>query len=217
MGKLLILMGMLLVAGLAAMDRGAARKPASLGKWNPEEDGRQQAVSRALAWDDRVAYRAEYAFEGRQAELLLQLRRDRSDNGLGATARVLELRRLSYGHFLERPVACVNALWGPMSANGELRLERTRPSRYDERPNSDLVVGFPLRNEHSMGGTLASWNVVTARHEPVGTVRWTRLTHAQETQLENRIVKEWREAPGYLRSKPEGGCDDAGFSLVSRR
>lgn len=215
MGKILILFGMLVVAGLASLDRDASRRPASLGHLHLGEEGRQHAVARAFAWDDRLAYRAEYSIDGQQAELLVQLRRDRDDGGLGGTARVLELRRLSYGDYLERPRACVNALSGLITAGGELRLFRTLPMRFDDRTNADLLVGLPMRNEPSLGGTLHAWNAWNREYERVGTVRWTRLTHTQETQLENRIVKAWREAPGYLRSKRAGGCGDQQPKLVS--
>lgn len=203
MGKLVLSLGILLALALAPapVTRPTAYplEPAAEG-----EDPRATAARRALGWDDRVAFRAEYSFGGRTAELLVQLRRDPHQSPLGATARVLELRRLSYGSFFERQPSCQNAFSGQLSDRGELLLQRTLPDPLDARPNRELLVSFPMRNEARTGGRLMVWNHFHRKFETVGSVRWTRLTHDEETRLENRFIGGWQNARGFERSP--SGC-----------
>lgn len=153
----------------------------------PESEGRD-AAKRLLGWDDRVAFRAEYSRDGRAAELVIQFRRDPLDGTYGASARVLELRRRPEGVGFRRPGAHENQLSRYQPARDVLSLVQWHPDRFGEHAFG-MVVEFPMRNEPSVGGRLLGWNVVTQSYEPEGTVRWTRLSHAEETELENRAFR----------------------------
>ncbi len=167
----------------------------------PQEDDAREAADRFLGYEDRIAFHTEYRLNGKSTELLIQFRRDSLDEDFEASARVFELRHLSHGNFYLKPAPCENQLQRFSRDSGKLVLNQWYPYPYAESGNQELRVEFPLKNEAVSGGKLLRWNRSSGKYETVGSVRWTRLTHREETLLENRMIQGWRRSPASLRAR----------------